>query len=128
MGISKKNRRKFVYNGTNFFWWIHDHLCDVHGNQLGINIATEDKKFLIRYFAYPFDPNESYILVIGENFPGMKSKKGHSIEMSCPFFSTVVKNKSVTPKAIEEILQWCFNGDEKIAREMKQKANANAGR
>lgn len=46
MAISKKNRRALKYNGINFLWWV-DAEFDGLGNMLSINIASEDKKFLI---------------------------------------------------------------------------------
>jgi hypothetical protein len=107
MGISKKNRRALKYNGINFLWWV-DAEFDGLGNMLSINIASEDKKFLIKHFAVQANPEESYILIIGHYFPGVARKTGNSVKLRCPDFLNSIVNEAVTPKTVKEILHWCF--------------------
>jgi hypothetical protein len=107
MALSKKNRRKINYNGNLFFWWVIDEFDDL-GNMLSINIASEDKKFLIKHFAIQRNVTDSYLSIVGEQFPGLERKTGNSVKLSCPNFSDSFVDKGVTPKTIKEILHWCF--------------------
>jgi hypothetical protein len=110
VGISKKNRHKIVYNGVTFLWWV-DPEFDGLGNMLSVNIASEDKKFLIKHFVVQIKSERSYISVIGEYFPGLERKTGNSIRLSCPSFSNSFADKGITPKTVKEILQWCFDNN-----------------
>ena len=107
MSISKRYKRKIIYDSKIFFWWIAPEF-DGLGNMLSINIASEDKKFLIKHFAVLKDSQSCYIKVIGEYFPGKMSKKCNAIKISCPDFSSSFVDRSVTPKTVKDILEWCF--------------------
>lgn len=76
---------------------------------LSVNVASEDKKFLIKYFVVRTNPQSACILVVGEYFPGLKGKTGNSMKISCPDFSHLLERKGVTPKMVEEILRWSFS-------------------
>lgn len=110
MAISKKNRRIIKYNGQNFLWWVDDDF-DGKGNMLGVSIASEDKKFLIKHFAIQKNSHDSYLSVIGQYFPGLHRKTGNAVELSCPDFSNSLVNNAVTSKTIKDILDWCFVTD-----------------
>jgi hypothetical protein len=112
VGISKKNRRKIVHNGITYFWWVAPEF-DGLGNMLSVNIASEDKKFLIKHFAIQDNSEGSYISIIGEYFPGLKRKTGNSVKLSCPGFSNSFTGKGITPKTVKEILHWCFDNAKK---------------
>ena len=75
---------------------------------LSIIIASEDKKFMIKYFVILKSPERSYLQVIGEYFPGMVSKSSNVVQISCPDFSTSFVLGAVTPKTVKDILEWCF--------------------
>ncbi|MBA4056268.1 MAG: hypothetical protein C0490_16250 [Marivirga sp.] len=111
MAISKKNRRTIKYKGENFLWWV-DNEFDGLGNMLSVNVASEDKKFLIKHFAIQKNPKESYLSVIGQSFPGLERKTGNSVKLSCPSFSASFVNNAVTSKTVKDILDWCFGADE----------------
>ena len=110
MAIAKKNRRTINYNGNNFLWWIADEF-DEAGNMLSVNIASSEKKFLIKYFAVPRNPDENYLFVLGDYFPGLKKKQGNSMKLRCPDFSGSLVTNAVKPKMITAILDWCFDAD-----------------
>lgn len=107
MAISKRNRRTIKYKGKSFLWWV-DEEFDGLGNMLSVNVASEDKKFLIKYFAIQKNTSESYLSVTGEYFPGLERKTGTLVKLSCPDFSEFFIDKAVTPRTIREILDWCF--------------------
>jgi hypothetical protein len=107
MAISKKNRRTIKYKGQNFLWWVDDDFDGI-GNMLSVSIASEDKKFLIKHFTVHNNPAESYLSVIGQYFPGLKTKKGNSVKLSCPDFSDSFVKNAITPKTVRDILDWCF--------------------
>jgi hypothetical protein len=107
MAISKKKRRTIKYKGQNFLWWVDDDFDGI-GNMLSVNIASEDKKFLVKHFAVHNNLAESYLSVIGQYFPGLKTKTGNSVKLTCPDFSDSFVDNAVTPRTIKEILDWCF--------------------
>lgn len=107
MAISKKNKRTIKYKGKSFLWWVDEEL-DGLGNMLSVNVASEDKKFMIKHFVIQKDPGESYLLVIGPYFPGLERKTGNSVKLSCPVFSDSLVGNAVTTKTVKDILDWCF--------------------
>jgi hypothetical protein len=113
MAISKKNRRPIKYKGKNFLWWVGEEFDEL-GNMLSVNVVSEDKKFLIKHFAIQRNPNESYLSVIGEYFPGIERKTGNSMRLSCPNFSEFFVNNAVTSKTVKHILDWCFETERKL--------------
>jgi hypothetical protein len=119
MAIGKKNRRTIVYQGKNFLWWVDDE-SDGLGNMLSVNVASEDKKFLIKHFCVQTNPNESYLSVIGQYFPGLERKTGNSVKLSCPNFADSFVNNAVTSKTVKDILDWCFRTDTE-GRSLQQK-------
>lgn len=114
MAISKKSRRTIKYKGQDFLWWL-DNDFDGIGNMLSVSIASEDKKFLIKHFAVHNNPAEGYLSVVGQYFPGVETKTGNSVKLSCPDFSDSFVDNAVTPRTIKKILDWCFG------RSLKQK-------
>jgi hypothetical protein len=110
MAISKKNRRIIKYKGNIFLWWVDDEF-DGLGNMLSVNVASEDKKFLVKHFAIQKNPDESYLSVIGQYFPRLDRKTGDSVKLSCPNFANSFVNNAVTSQTIKDILDWCFETD-----------------
>ena len=53
---------------------------------LEINIATEDKAFLVRYCAIQEQSVNRHITVIGELFPGFERKNDNWQRFICPHF------------------------------------------
>ena len=107
MAVAKKNKRKIHYKGQLFYWWVVDEF-DGFGGMLSINIVSDDKKFLIKYFVIQKDTQNRYIIVIGEYFPHVERKTGNWVRFICPDFTAENKTTAITPKNIEAILSWCF--------------------
>lgn len=107
MGISKKNKRKITFNGKVFYWWIKNEFTWDSG-MLSINIASENKKFLIKYIVVREDEG-FYIEVIGSEFPGIETKKGNNMKFICP--KLIDYNPRLGPKDAISILKWCFDED-----------------
>lgn len=103
MAISKKNRRTIEFNDVTYLWWVLEEF-DGFGGMLSVNIASEDKKFVIKYFAVQADPDNAHLHVIGEYFPGIERKGGH-LKLACPNFAI---GRDVTPKTVRAILEWSF--------------------
>jgi len=107
MAVSGKNRRKIKYKGENFLWWVGAE-SDGLGNMLSVNVTSEDKKFIIKCFAFQHNLGKCYLTVIGQHFPGLIQKTGNSLKLDCPNFSDALSDGNVTPKTIKVILDWCF--------------------
>ena len=108
MGISKKNKRTFIFQNQTFYWWIREKF-DGNGGMLEINIATEDKTFLVRYYAIQKQPDARHITVIGTSFPGLEQKHGNWLRFACPDFIPDLNSNGIRPKNINSILEWCYN-------------------
>ena len=104
MAISKKDKRTIKFNNATYLWWVLEEF-DGAGGMLSVNIASEDKKFLVKYFAFQTDADNSHLHVIGEYFPGIVRNGGH-IKLRCPNFAN---GRDVTPKTVRGILEWSFD-------------------
>lgn len=107
MAISKRKRRKIVYEDAAFLWWVEP-LIDDSGNMLRISIASENKKFVVKYYAVQAQPAQSFMTILGTGFPTLQRKSGQAINIPCPDFSLHIEDKGISPKMIKEILKWCF--------------------
>jgi len=115
MGIATKNKRKIIFRDQKFYWWVKAEL-DGHEGMLEVNIASENKKFLIRYYAIQEQETNRYITVIGSAFPGLERKDGNWKRFICPDFVPTFENHGVGPKNIESILTWCFDPEKILTR------------
>ena len=107
-GNLQKNKHKLVFNDQNFYWWVK---AEFDGNQgmLEVNIATEDKAFLIQYYAIQNQGTNRYISVIGKEFPGIDRRIGNWQRFICPDFIPKFENNGISSKHIKTILDWCFD-------------------
>lgn len=108
MGIAKKNKRKLIFQEQTFYWWISDEF-DGNRGMLAVNIATEDKAFLVKYYAIQNQEMNRHLAVIGKDFPGMQRKKGNWERFVCPDFIPSFHNNGIGPRHIQSILEWCYD-------------------
>lgn len=108
MGISTKNKRKLVFQDQQFYWWIKDEF-DGHGGMLSINIASEDKVFLVKYYSIQNQLPNRYLTIIGNFFPGLERKSGNWQRFVCPDFVPEIEKNGIQPKNIESMIDWCFD-------------------
>jgi hypothetical protein len=113
MGIASKNKRKITFRKKKFYWWIKAEF-DGSGGMLEVNIASEDKKFLIKYYVVQEQKINRHITVIGSEFPGLERKEGNWKRFICPDFVSTFENHGIGPKNIEYILTWCFDPEKKL--------------
>lgn len=113
MGIAKKNKRKLIFQDREFYWWVVDDY-DGHRGMLEINIASEDKAFLVRYYAIQVQETNRHITVIGKQFPGLERKEGVWQRFICPNFIPTFKNRGIGPRNIHSILEWCFEPNKEL--------------
>jgi hypothetical protein len=114
MAISKKNKRTIKYDGESFLWWLNPEF-DGEGAMLSVNIASEDKKFLVKHFIIQQNPQEAYLSVIGEFFPSLERRTIGHTKVACPSFRSEYGDSAVTPKTVKDILDWCFKNDHRTA-------------
>jgi hypothetical protein len=60
MGIRKKSRAKFTFDGHLFVWWID--------NEIYLRVASDDKRFVVGYLLLG---DSSLLAVHGPDFPGL---------------------------------------------------------
>lgn len=105
MGVQKKGHRKFIYHGREFYWFVQ--------TDTGVPvlmILSDNKKFIIHYtvnsqaFTSHLGPKEPFVTVIGKEFKGVPDLEHCHRHFTAPVWDTF----SITPKQIEEILDWCF--------------------
>lgn len=64
--VSKKNKRKIVYEGTNYYWYVR---INEHGHR--VHIISDDKKV---HLEYPFLDTEIPVtpqdITVKHNLPG----------------------------------------------------------
>jgi len=64
MGIRKKGRAKFTFDGRLFVWWID--------NEIYLRIASNDKRFVVAYLLLG---ETSLLAVHGPEFPSLDHRK-----------------------------------------------------
>lgn len=71
MGINTKGRRKLEYCGKMYYWNVRQDAEDL--GRIGLNIVSEDKKFIVLYHLAQADKDKiSHIVVKGMEFVGLK--------------------------------------------------------
>jgi hypothetical protein len=113
VGISKKNKRKLVFKGEDYYWWVTDEFDGV-GRMQTVNIASEDKKFLVKHYVYQTKPLTRHIIIIGNRFPGLEKKTGNWERIICPDFFVEAKSKIISPKIVETLVKWCVKPNKEI--------------
>lgn len=108
MGIAKKNRRKLVFKNQYYYWWVKDEF-DGDGGMLSINVVSENKSFLIKYYVIQNQSVDRYITVIGKTFLGIERKTGNSLKFICPDFIPNVTHAGISSKDVISILEWCYD-------------------
>ena len=108
MSVAKKKKRKIVIGDRNYYWYIaedyDDFPSDVMNNTLhALNIVSEDKKFIVRYYLGFKTDEKRHLTIIGVEFNGLASN-GKWRRVKCPDW--VAKNQ-VTPKDVRRIIEWC---------------------
>lgn len=103
MGIATKGKRKIVVNNENYFWWVNDDYDPDTGHSFLTTIASEDKRFLVKYYVDQRH-NAPSITVYGPRFPRQVETNGDQ-KISCPKFN---ESFSITPQNIRSIINWCL--------------------
>ena len=110
MGLSKKHKRKITCLNQQFYWWVLDSHEDSE-YEASVNIALEDKSFLVKYYLESRTLNR-FIIVIGNNFPGLTQKNKARQRFICPDF--MEDANYVAPTHIEKMILWCFDQDKEL--------------
>ncbi|TWT81674.1 hypothetical protein CA13_31270 [Planctomycetes bacterium CA13] len=97
MGIRKKGRAQFDFNGRPFVWWIEG---DVH-----LRIASDDKRFIVGYLLIG---DSSLLVVHGPEFPGIQNPE-RPLRIWVPPLSPT----PVIGQHVNHILTMCFDGEAK---------------
>ncbi|MCI5056183.1 MAG: hypothetical protein MRY83_08745 [Flavobacteriales bacterium] len=105
MGARSKGRRKFNYNGRQFYWYFKltdDWMYSYPNPQL--HVISDDKKFIVSY--QPLQTKENRFLIIkGPEFGGLEYLHGPWRRTSIP----VWEDEIITPQFIRDLLDWCFD-------------------
>jgi len=109
MGVSPKNKRKIIVNNRTYYWYVKEDPDDfpydlVNHNLNALNIVSEDKRFIVRYYLGFKSKDKRYLVVIGKDFAG-KDHPGTWQRVKCPEWC---KGGIVTPKDAESIIKWCM--------------------
>ncbi len=108
MGLNKKGKRKITFQDQIYYWHILSEFGD-YSSMLSLNIVSEDKKFIIKYYIIQYDTEESYTMkIIGDKFPKLSEQiKKRPVRINCPKLIDDGK-KNIEPKDVRLVLEWCF--------------------
>lgn len=109
MGVSKKGKRKLVYHGKDYYWYMKlTDDWDYAYNKPQLHIISDDKKLLISY--QPSQRNDNpFLIVKGENIAGLNEPTGSWRRVKVPRW----KDDEITPGFVSELLDWCFDESKK---------------
>jgi hypothetical protein len=111
MGARKKRRSRFEYLGRYYHWWFDD--------AWRVHICSEDKKFVIAYFAGdpfqepPFDG--PLIEVHGLGFPGIDDDEPRPVLLHVPKFVSDEWRKSLGA-LVNAVIRWSIQESHKLKR------------
>ncbi|MEM9776758.1 MAG: hypothetical protein AAF902_19415 [Chloroflexota bacterium] len=112
MAVAKKNRRKIVVDGRDFYWNVTEDEDEYYGGFI-LTIVSDDKHFLVRY---PLNQPQNqlkfranYIVVEGRDFYGNGNFGGSWQRVVCPIFD---ETEAVTPSTVREIILWSLTDKE----------------
>ena len=110
MAISKKGKRKLVYNDRVFYWYMKltdDWMYSYNNPQL--HIVSDDRALRISY--QPGQQNENpFLIVKGKEFGGLKSEGRSWIRVKTPDWDFEI----ITPGIVRTVLEWCLDTNKDI--------------
>ncbi len=112
MGIAKKRKRKIIVNDSEFYWYVAE---DYESLDLGtihaLTIASDDKKFIVKYPVQQKNGTHRFLIVLGKKFGGT-GKWGDSWQrVKCPIWEV---SECISPKIVREIILWSLSKKEII--------------
>jgi hypothetical protein len=108
MGIRTKYRRKIIFGGRCFAWYIKE---DDDLPNLVLHVLSEDKQFIVQY-QLAQAPENLYITVLGKEFYGAMGTGGVWRRFRCPRWDN--ENGMVTPGTVRKLLEWCLTESDDI--------------
>lgn len=104
MGVSKKNKRKLIYNKKVFYWRVQQDDEDFGYNNL--LIVSEDKRFVVSYrVCQSKQQRDPFIVIQGSEFEGLKaSEKGWKRVLTPKW-----EDEIITPGLVKKIIEWCLS-------------------
>lgn len=109
MGIAKKARRKLNLAGRMFIWYIAP---DYDSADLVLHVASDDKRFIVKYHLGQSD-DRRFLIVIGREFDGLPDAGGPWIRVRCPAWEVA---GAIGPRAVRRLIEWSQEPDKTIVR------------
>ncbi|MBU2714193.1 hypothetical protein [Zooshikella harenae] len=106
MAISKKNRRTLIHKGIKYLWWIIDEFDPYTGDSLLVTVASEDKKFIVKYYINQAHNGRRFLTVIGPEFSCDTITGGVWKRFACPKFE---EERIFKPKSVVKLIDWCLD-------------------
>ncbi len=115
MGVSSKGKRKLVYSGRTYFWYVQQDssyfwCMRPNANQIEelfiLNISSDDKGFNIAYEVGQSKFTQTpHIVIKGLEFGGLESsyRQGWT-RVKTPIWDDFI----ITPSLIKTIIDWCL--------------------
>ena len=110
MAVSKKGKRKLIYKGRDFYWYMkltEDWMYAYNSPQL--HVVSADKSFIISY--QPGQQNDNpFLIVKGKDFNGIKDAGGIWKRVKVPNWN----DEKITPKFVADLIDWCFDDNKEV--------------
>lgn len=109
MAITTKKRRKLVINNRRFIWYIKD---DSDSAGFVLHVISEDKNFIVAYHLHQPESTR-YLIILGQEFPGLSDAGGNWIRVRCPQWEM---NHIITPASVRRLIEWCLFNEQELIR------------
>lgn len=110
MAVSKKGKRKLVYKGRDYYWYMKftdDWTAAYPGPQL--HIISDDKKFIVSY--QPQQQNgHPFMIIKKDNIVGLNDKSKGWRRVKVPHW----QDDEITPGFVSNLLDWCYDEKKKM--------------
>ncbi|MFD1900637.1 hypothetical protein [Enterococcus termitis] len=104
MSVSKKLKRKIIFNDNVFYWYVGKDPFDKYVAK-ALHIVSADKSFLIVY--------RLSAVTEGSVFPKLEIIKSNYIKPGFYDLNRESNERTVTPKLVESILMFCLRENNK---------------
>lgn len=99
MAISKKNKRKVIVDGKEYFWWVFDEYDQTTFDGIQVKIVSADQTHFFKYGLQQAEKKRRVVLAL-KNYT-------KSVHLSCPKFEN--EERIITNSGINRLIQWCKN-------------------
>ena len=113
MAISKKNKRKVVFEGKEYLWWVFDEVDQTEFDGIQTKVVCSDQGHFFKYGLQQINADRKVVFALN-NYSKL-------VHFTCPKFEN--EEGIITKSGICTLIQWCKSQGAQIMYAVDQKNN-----